>query len=105
MTLYTFRQNNSFGVFDYNREAGISINVVVEAASEREAEERAERITGDYAGRGGDCPCCGYRWSLYAAVYDGTASEYDKWYKSNQIAHPTFIHWLDGRIEAVEWAE
>ena len=59
---YTFRQNNSFGRFDYDAGRGISVNVIVEADSVDDANSRAERI-GLYFDGSGDCQCCGTRWS------------------------------------------
>ena len=59
---YTFRQNNSFGRFDYDAGRGISVNVIVEADSVDDANSRAERI-GLYFDGSGDCQCCGNRWS------------------------------------------
>lgn len=59
---YHFRQNNSYGRFDYDEKRGISVNVIVEAVNADDANLRAERI-GLYFGGDGDCPCCGNRWS------------------------------------------
>jgi len=59
---YTFRQNNSFGKFDYDAKKGISVYVIVEANSIEDANTRAENIGLYFDGRG-DCPCCGNRWS------------------------------------------
>ena len=58
---YEFRQNNSFGKFDYDIERGISVSVIVEADIPADANGRARDI-GLYFNGAGDCPCCGNRW-------------------------------------------
>lgn len=59
---YHYHQNNSGGVFHYDHDRGLSENVIVEAQSAAEADDRAERI-GLYFDGSGDCDCCGSRWS------------------------------------------
>lgn len=118
---YAFRQNNSFGKFDYHEDRGISVNVIVEADNTDDANDRAERI-GLYFDGGGDCPCCGNRWSEqyeyngkdgstpYPAVYeeevkpgerypfpaDGEAYGPIKWTSEQQ--YDGFIHYKNGKI-------
>ena len=53
---YTFKQNNSFGVFKPP-----AIFLIVEADDEDEAIHIAEDH-GAYFDGVGDCPCCGNRW-------------------------------------------
>ena len=56
---YTFRQNNSGGVFDG------PVYVIVEATSAEEANriaENSEIVYFDGCDKGMDCPCCGDRW-------------------------------------------
>lgn len=64
MAWYSFRQTNSGGVFDYDANSGISVNVFIEADTPEQANERAESIgiyfDDDYDV---DCSCCGQRWS------------------------------------------
>ena len=64
--LYSFRQNNTFGSWD----EGVGHNVLVEASTSGEANERALTagvyFNGCTAGR--DCGCCGDRW--YPAYED-----------------------------------
>ena len=62
MKYFLFRQNNSFGAFDFNENVGV--NVVIVAASEREAIEKAEEVGCYWNGvaDGYDCECCGDRW-------------------------------------------
>lgn len=60
---YTYRQNNSYGVFDVNDD--VKHYVIIEANSAKEADEKAERIGLYFDGvkKGRDCPCCGDRWN------------------------------------------
>lgn len=58
--LYSFRQNNAFGSWD----EGVGHNVLVEASTSEEANERAQ-VAGVYfngCATGRDCDCCGDRW-------------------------------------------
>lgn len=59
---FTYTQNNSYGTFDIDTDAGITVKVIIEADDHNEANDRAEKI-GLYFYGGQDCPCCGYRWS------------------------------------------
>ncbi len=116
LRFYAVRQNNSFGVFDYDREAGVSIEVIVQATSPGHAESLLEGIlcegkTGYFGS--GDCPCCGSRWSLWISESDG-ADQPTSEYGSTPIdfdapASPIFladedtefygfVHYLDGRV-------
>lgn len=116
MAFWTYHQNNSGGGFDYDPERGISCNVIVEAGSESEADERAERI-GLYFDGAGDCQCCGNRWSgawgsgdevpsiygipvgLYyspGACFRDSDQEINPWYWVD--GYDTFVHYIDGSI-------
>ena len=59
---YNYRQNNSGGSFELNDD--VSYNVIIEANSGAEADERAEEIGMYFDGcdKEMDCPCCGDRW-------------------------------------------
>lgn len=59
---YTYRQNNSGGVFDVDE--NVKHYVIIEADSAKEADEKAESIGLYFDGveKGIDCPCCGDRW-------------------------------------------
>lgn len=110
---YTFRQNNSGGVFDYDEERGISVYVIVEADSADDAVDRAEGI-GLYFDGGGDCECCGPRWSDF--LWDGAGDEEPSLFgepvdlsedaklsgawnmKWIEDGYETFVHYQDGRI-------
>jgi len=68
---FTFEQNNSGGSFAYDEPAGITVNVIIEAANAAEANDKAEEIGLYFNGcrDGRDCECCGDRW--YATYDDG----------------------------------
>ena len=59
---YTYRQNNSYGVFDVDD--NVKHFVIIEADSAKEANEKAEHIGIYFDGveKELDCPCCGDRW-------------------------------------------
>jgi hypothetical protein len=59
---YEFDQNNSGGRFQIDRKKGIGPEVWIFADSADAANSRAMRI-GIYFFGGGDCECCGARWS------------------------------------------
>lgn len=101
---YEFNQNNSGGGFDFNRSAGITHIVIIEADSAGDANKRAESI-GLYFDGDGDCPCCGDRWySAYGdgdevpAVYGTPVEDYHIDYKWMGTDPEIFIHYTDGRI-------
>lgn len=57
---YEFRQNNSGGYFDVNK--NVSTLVVIEATSEQDAIDRLQPLIEDQSP---SCSCCGDRWSNY----------------------------------------
>jgi hypothetical protein len=59
---YEFRQNNSGGSFQMDDE--VTVHVLIQAASAREADIKAEDIGIYFDGvrDGCDCDCCGDRW-------------------------------------------
>lgn len=61
---YRYTQNRSGGFFIVDEQAGIGPLVWVEAASAREADDRAKTIGIYFNGcdSGEDCECCGDRW-------------------------------------------
>lgn len=112
---YSFRQNNSGGSFRIDPDAGISVNVIIEADSATEANERANEIgiyfQGVYWEQ--DCECCGDRWdpvdsydassvpSIYGRpIKDEGASISTRWAGDSPEG---FIHYADGSQEAI-WA-
>jgi hypothetical protein len=60
---YTYRQNNSGGYFE--RDKDVDVIVIIEANDYREANDIAEDIGIYFDGcsKGMDCSCCGDRWS------------------------------------------
>ena len=105
---YHYPQNNSGGIFNFDKEDGITRHVVIEAESASLADHRAEFI-GLYFDREGDCPCCGSRWSE-ADCNEGTEvpSVYDRplgvvykdhrggWMKEG---YETAVHFADGTMK------
>jgi hypothetical protein len=65
MKIYHFRQNNSGGQFDIDKEKGIGPDVIVCAVSANQAVSYAKSIGIYFDGcaTGQDCDCCGDRWS------------------------------------------
>lgn len=112
---YTFRQNNSGGSFDIIPSDGISVNVIIEADSHWQANNKAEEI-GLYFDPELeiDCPCCGSRWYSVddddgdlvpsingKPVHDEHAYLGYPWAKGEPEG---FIHYADGHMEAI-WAD
>lgn len=64
MPFFEFRQNNSGGSFVIDENAGISVVVIIEADTAKDANECAESIGLYFDGceKGRDCDCCGDRW-------------------------------------------
>jgi hypothetical protein len=73
MPFYHYRQNNSYGAFDFTDK--LTANVVIEADSPDQADKRAEQIGLYFDGcsSGIDCPCCGDRW------YRASGTSYDSY--------------------------
>ena len=108
---YTFIQNNSGGDFEYNASRGISVYVVVECDSLKEAVELAGEIGIYFNGcdDGRDCDCCGDRWSepwgkedldpvpsMYGyPIADAIPPDKIKWMKG----YEGFIHYKDGLVK------
>jgi hypothetical protein len=107
---YIFRQNNSFGTFEYDANAGITAKVIVEADGQPDAHKRAESLVYfDGVDKGIDCPCCGDRWSRLYSDDPGTDVPTDGYtplkdlhaekfnYASMRGKKPEFaVHYLDG---------
>lgn len=100
---YTYSQNNSGGGFDHDPGAGIGYEVIVEAESSEDANDRAEMIGLYFNGCAyeRDCPCCGDRW--YEAsdwdVSDTVPETRGGW------GLPSYIHYLDGTVEEVPFSK
>lgn len=103
MAFFEFHQNNSGGSFDHDAKRGIGHLVVVEADDALHANYRAERagIYFDGCATGGDCPCCGDRWSRQWESAKGT-DEPQSFGRpiSGGWGLPAYVHYLDGRVEA-----
>lgn len=105
MNIYAFRQNNTGGTFLQNKQAGIGINVYIEAESVKEANAKAEHIGLYFDGcdAGEDCPCCGDRWypaSEYNIVENTEGREYDSMW-----GVASFLHKADGTFEEIKVAK
>ena len=94
MPFYTYRQNNSGGGFVIDKKRGISVYVIIEADSTREADARAEQI-GLYFDGYGDCPCCGNRWSEFYGKPVADA----KLFCERDPGRSIVVHYKDGRVE------
>lgn len=92
---YTYRQNNSGGIFD--QDENVDVVVVIEAESFAEANFTAQSIGIYFDGceKGFDCDCCGDRWSDHwdeddatdrPELYGDPIEEQTNW----------IVHYLDG---------
>jgi hypothetical protein len=106
----TYHQNNPGDYFVSDYDAGITRFVIVEAASEFEAMDRALAIGIYFNGveAGEDCECCGDRWSeLYEVdteprVYGMFPAEYVAATETDLRMPPgreVCVHYADGRKE------
>lgn len=94
---FTFRQNNSFGVFDVND--NVDHFVIIEAESSSEANDIGEHIGIYFDGveNGIDCECCGDRW--YRNYGRGTEKPEIYGKSPGEYSHEYIIYYKDGRIE------
>lgn len=85
---YHYHQNNSGGSFDVDADRGIGHNVFIQAASEPEADARAESIGIYFNGvdDGLDCECCGDRW--YSPNLIDTNGSIHEYYTDQAYIHP-----------------
>lgn len=111
---YEYRQNNSGGSFDVDRERGISVHVIVEATSAEHADSIAQGI-GLYFDGAGDCPCCGDRWDYasaygvkpYPSIYGESIEVYYSgeptfvWTEPDE--HDAYVHYMDGRVVGYQY--
>lgn len=109
---FEYSQNNSGGSFKYDKAAGISHYVIVEAVDYRHANDIAE-VIGLYFDGYGDCSCCGDRWYRQDSYDKGDEApshygkplpeEDDDWRFDHDEGEPyVFVHYLDGRVEGWE---
>lgn len=96
---YTVTQNNSGGFFDHEPAHGIGYALCVEATNPAHAEQRLQEIVDNYpASR--SCSCCGDRWSWWLEEGSEAPSLYGE-PLTGGWGIPSYIHYLDGRIEPV----
>jgi len=109
---YNYRQNNSGGSFELND--SVSYNVIIEANSGAEADERAEEIGMYFNGceNDMDCPCCGDRWySAQGEEGDATPLLFKKpaeehfecWAKLGDVY--CYVYYLNGEVQALRKKE
>lgn len=102
---FMFNQNNSYGEWDTDHRAGLSLAVVIEARDAAQANALA-RLIGIYFSGKGDCPCCGNRW--YEVDDCEGKEEFDP--EDSYMLRPgypfrdraggpvLYVHYLSGRI-------
>jgi hypothetical protein len=105
---FTYHQNNSGGVFDYDYDAGIARNVIIEADNAKQANAKALKVGLYWNGvdEAGDCDCCGDRWYSAWGDTEGTpnptvygrdaALELHQGWRE-EMEYEGFIHFADGR--------
>ena len=99
---YTYRQNNSGGIFVVND--NVTHYVIIEANSPSEADERAQSIGIYFDGveEQWDCSCCGDRW--HRARGSGTErpeiyGEHPSDYTSSLTNPSVYVYYFDGNKE------
>lgn len=108
---YTYSQNNSGGFYKKDDKEGIAKYVIIEALDYKHANQRAEEIGLYFDGcwNSIDCSCCGDRWreasesdaSNYPSIYDTPIEDV----KKSTCRNYCFVHYLDGKVEKVEFKE
>lgn len=107
---YNYHQNNSGGSFVIDKD--VSVNVIIEADSPEEADQKAKDIGIYFDGcdKGFDCPCCGDRWYPAYGKGDELPSIYGKpiqeYADSERIAWEgnapcAYVYYADGRKQAI----
>lgn len=109
MKFYTYSQNNSGGIFQYDDEAGIGEYVVIEAVNPDAASAKAQDIGIYFDGvrEGIDCGCCGDRWHEPCGDPDDVPSLYGKPITNEKCGNrwrkegpSVFVHYADGTVKA-----
>jgi hypothetical protein len=95
---WTISQNNSGGIFDHDAEKGVGYAICVEALDTAHAESRLKAVIDSYSASY-DCPCCGDRWSIWLETGDDEPLLYGR-ALTGGFGKPSYVHYLDGRIEA-----
>jgi hypothetical protein len=108
---FDFSQNNSGGRWVFDKEKGLTCNVIIEAQNAADANRIAEEkgIYFNGCSTGDDCSCCGDRWSsqwddekgdavpsIYGEPVGVKESHRARWCDD---VLPIAVHYLDGTIE------
>jgi hypothetical protein len=105
---FGYAQNNSYGHFDVSEQEGISLCVIIEAQTAKQANDRARSIGLYFDGveAGIDCPCCGDRWY---EVDDSDGTDEPTIYgipveqmKTSIFRDACFVHYADGTFKKIE---
>ena len=98
---YEYRQNNSGGRFDFDKAAGVTVNVIIEADSAEKANEKMESLINcDWlGGHGGYCSCCGDRWYPCGSRDGKEKPEFFTIYRWMEAGFECCIHYADGKLE------
>lgn len=117
MPFYEYRQNNSGGSFDVDANAGISVHVIIEAATAWDANRKAEEVGLHFDGYG-DCSCCGDRWyrqdeydaddepSIYGTPIEehySKPSNFGLYWTDQETEKDAYVHYLDGRVVGYQY--
>ena len=102
---YQFHQNNSGGRNDIDLDIGLGKLLIIEADSDKDANERAIDIGIYFDGVDNeiDCACCGNRWDRADSFTKGDAepllydSPLNKLTESHRWLFPIVVHMKDGR--------
>ena len=107
---YHYRQNNSGGGFDCDD--NVHMNVIIEANSANQANNKAKSIGiyFDGVGKNMDCDCCGDRWSCVddddgtevPSMYGTSLNEFqaDSYFVKDGVK--AIVYYADGRKEVVK---
>lgn len=108
---WTYDQNNSGGYFHVDPKAGVSMYVIIEAATADQANAKAADLGMTNAG---SCSCCGQRWNwmeegwdqpdLKPLVYDMPPEEFVEESKrdlfmGDEGGPMIYVHYANGRVE------
>jgi hypothetical protein len=99
---YEYRQNNSGGSFIQNDD--VSITVLIQAASTKEADTKAEDIGIYFDGcsDGRDCDCCGDRWNRAWDAMDSFVTHKD--FRSPRVEHTNVRDYAQALADNDTWA-
>lgn len=104
MKFYAFHQNNSGGRFTFDKKAGITHIVIIEAPNAEAANDRAEQIGLYFNGcdEGRDCNCCGDRWFQVYGEGDDVPSHYGSPIEDGKFAPSKFgLKWMGKNPEGI----